>query len=64
MATMRTLGKADDWTIKRWRTEPRLIGLEFSDAIRDSSPPLWKDLIVAAVVLAVALLAIAAVVRI
>jgi hypothetical protein len=64
MATMRTLGKADDWTIKRWRTEPRLIGLEFSDSIGDASPPLWKDLIVAAVVLAVALLAIAAVVRI
>ena len=63
MATMRTLGKADDWTIKRWKTEPRLVGLEFSDSIRESSPPLWKDLAVALVVLAIALLAVAAFVR-
>ena len=63
MATMRTLGKADDWTIKRWRTEPRLVGLQFSDSIRDASPPLWKDLAVAVVVLAIALLAVAAFVR-
>lgn len=38
--------KADDWTIERWRTEPRLIGLEFSDAV-DKAPPLWKDLTLA-----------------
>jgi hypothetical protein len=63
MATMRTLGKAEDWTIKRWRTEPRLVGLEFSDSIRDASPPIWKDLAVAMAVLAVALLAILALVR-
>jgi hypothetical protein len=31
MATMRTLRKADDWTVERWRTEPRLVGLEFSE---------------------------------
>ena len=37
--------KADDWTIERWKTEPRLVGLEFSDAptVRQA-PPLWKDL--------------------
>lgn len=63
MATMRTLGKADDLTIKRWRTEPRLVGLEFSDSIREASPPLWKDLAAAVVVLAIALLAVAAFVR-
>ena len=45
MATMRTLGKTDDWTIERWRTEPRLVGLQFSDSIRESSPPLWKILL-------------------
>ncbi len=64
MATMRTLGKADDWTIERWRTEPRLVGLKFSETIRESTPPLWKDLAVAVVVLAIALLAVAAFVRI
>ena len=63
MATMRTLGKADEWTVKRWRTEPRLVGLEFSESIREASPPIWKDLAVAVVVLAIALLAIAAFVR-
>lgn len=42
--------KADDWTIERWRTEPRLVGLEFSDTILESAPPLWKDLTVASVV--------------
>jgi len=37
--------KADDeCTIERWRTEPRLIGLEFSDTTVDQAPPLWKDL--------------------
>lgn len=63
MATMRTLGKADDWTIKRWRTEPRLVGLQFSESIREAAPPLWKDLAVAVIVLAIALLVVAAFVR-
>ena len=64
MATMRTLRKTDDLTIERWRTEPRLVGLEFSESIREGSPALWKDLAVAAVVLAIALIAVAAFVRV
>lgn len=51
--------ETDDWTIERWRTEPRLIGLEFSDPVLESTPPLWKDLTVAFVIAAI-LLAIAA----
>lgn len=40
--------KADDWTIERWKTEPRLlVGLEFSEPVVDKAPPLWKDLTVA-----------------
>ena len=54
---IRTLQNADDWTIERWRTEPRLVGLEFSDAIRESAPPLWKDLTFASLI---ALLLVAA----
>jgi hypothetical protein len=38
---------ADDWTIERWRTEPRLVGLELSDAMVEKAPPLWKDLTLA-----------------
>jgi hypothetical protein len=38
----------DDWTIERWKTKPRLVGLEFSDMpTADPAPPLWKDLTVA-----------------
>jgi hypothetical protein len=39
--------KADEWTIERWKTEPRLVGLEFSEQVADKAPPLWKDLTVA-----------------
>ena len=40
--------KADDGIIERWKTEPRLVGLEFSDAPTvEQAPPLWKDLTVA-----------------
>ena len=39
--------KADDWTIERWRTEPRLAPLEFSDVTVEKTPPLWKDLTLA-----------------
>jgi len=44
--------QADDWTIERWRTEPRLVGLEFGeatagDAAVEQAPPLWKDLMLA-----------------
>ena len=53
--------KTDDWTIERWKTEPRLMGLEFSDGSVEPAPPLWKDLTVASA-LAVLLWAAAAVV--
>jgi hypothetical protein len=53
--------KADDWTIERWKTEPRLIGLEFGDSAVEQAPPLWKDLTVASA-LAVLFWAAAAVV--
>jgi hypothetical protein len=40
--------KVDDWTIERWRTEPRLVGLKFSEpAVDQAQTPLWKDLTVA-----------------
>ena len=38
---------ADDWTIERWRTEPRLLPLDFSEATVEKAPPLWKDLTLA-----------------
>ena len=41
-----TTQKADDWTIERWKTEPRLVGLEFTD-VTETAPPLWKDVTVA-----------------
>jgi hypothetical protein len=44
------MAKADDWTIERWKTEPRLVGLEFTDAAADQAPPLWKDLMIATAV--------------
>lgn len=55
--------KADDWTIERWKTEPRLVGLEFGDGAEavEKAPPLWKDLTVASA-LAILLWAAAAVV--
>ena len=41
----------DDWTIDRWRLEPRLTGLEIADPpTSDQTPPLWKDLTLASVV--------------
>jgi hypothetical protein len=41
--------KPDEWTIERWRTEPRLVGLELVEPKADSgpAPALWKDLTVA-----------------
>ena len=54
--------KPDDWTIDRWKTEPRLIGLEFLEFNDiDQAPPLWKDLTLASAV-AVLLWAVALVV--
>ena len=41
----------DEWTISRWRTEPRLHGLEMYDVPTvEQAPPLWKDLTLASVV--------------
>lgn len=41
----------DNWTISRWRTEPRIHGLEFDDLnTGDEAPALWKDLTLASVV--------------
>lgn len=42
--------KADEWTIERWKTEPRLVGLEFSDTLLEQAPPLWKDLTLASAI--------------
>jgi hypothetical protein len=41
----------DEWTIERWRIEPRLIGLEFDEStLSEQAPPLWKDLTVASAI--------------
>ena len=43
--------KRDDWTIDRWRLEPRVPSLEFDESpVVDQAPPLWKDLTLASVV--------------
>lgn len=43
-----TPDKVDDWTIERWRIEPRLVGLELDDPMpSDQTPPLWKDVTLA-----------------
>jgi hypothetical protein len=44
-----TKHKADEWTIEHWKTEPRLVDLEFSDAI-EHALPLWKALTLASAV--------------
>ena len=42
--------KYDDWTIDRWRLEPRYV-LEFDDSLgAEKAPPLWKDLTLASLV--------------
>jgi hypothetical protein len=41
---------ADEWTIERWKTEPKLVSLvspEFNDATVEKAPALWKDLALA-----------------
>lgn len=43
----------DEWTIDRWRLEPRLSGLDQDiddPAGAQPAPPLWKDLTLASVV--------------
>jgi hypothetical protein len=43
----------EDWTIERWRLEPRLQRLEIDDPPgADVAPPLWKDLTLALAVAA------------
>ena len=44
---MTSKNKADEWTIESWKTEPRLVALEFGDASLEKAPPLWKDLTLA-----------------
>jgi hypothetical protein len=40
----------DDWTIERWRLEPRFHTLEFDEpGASEQSPPLWKDLTIASI---------------
>jgi hypothetical protein len=40
----------DDLTIERWRLEPRFHALELQEAQDEGqAPPLWKDLVFAAV---------------
>lgn len=63
-APLRTTGNYDDWTIDRWRIEPRLKALDAD--IReadDSNPPLWKDLTLASFVAVMLWIAAAAVFR-
>ena len=39
----------DEWTIDRWRVEPRWRVLDVDEApASDAAPPLWKDLAVEA----------------
>ena len=41
----------DDWTIDRWRLEPRLKAFEWDDpADATDAPALWKDLALASLV--------------
>ena len=51
--------KADEWTIDRWKTEPRISDVEYLDSTIEPAPPLWKDLTLASVVAAVIWLAAA-----
>ena len=40
----------DDWTIERWRLEPRFRTLQFDEpSASDQTPSLWKDLAIASV---------------
>lgn len=51
----------DEWTIERWRLEPRY-PLKFDESLGvDKAPPLWKDLSLALIVALVLWLAAAAV---
>lgn len=42
--------ETDNWTISRWRLQPRIHELEFEDLTSgDQAPPLWKDLTLASI---------------
>ena len=45
--------KADEWTIDRWKTAPRVSAFEYADSALEPAPPLWKDLALATAVAAV-----------
>jgi hypothetical protein len=46
-----TTRNADEWTIERWKTEPRLVGLQLGESpVVEKAPPLWKDLTIASAV--------------
>jgi len=50
---------ADDWTIERWKTEPRITGLELGEVTTvEQAPPLWKDLMLASAIAALLLAAV------
>jgi hypothetical protein len=52
----------DNWTIERWRLEPRISGLDFEDSPSgDQAPALWKDLTLASVLALLLWIAAAAV---
>ena len=49
----------DDWTIDRWRTEPRLRAFDIEMFETEAqNPPLWKDVTLASII--AALLGVAA----
>jgi hypothetical protein len=52
----------DDWTISRWKVEPRIGAIDIDDSSAiDQAPPLWKDLTLASVVAVLLWVAAAAV---
>lgn len=54
----------DNWTIERWRLEPRLSGLKLEDVPgTEQAPPLWKDLTLASVMALVLWIAAAVIFR-
>lgn len=48
-----SIPQSEDWTIDRWKLEPRLNGLEIDDPpAADVAPPLWTDFALALAVAA------------
>lgn len=44
---MRDRRNAEERAGERWRSDRRLVGLEFTDTSVEQAPPLWKDLTLA-----------------